>query len=93
MDEKMYKMFMFRLYVNRYLDKEVERNIEIYDHLGSVIKGLSKFTDFIVDSEDELLVSKIMDHLDQIKLYTRRNMIAMQPKNFWEMIDNNLKES
>lgn len=93
MDEKMYKMFMFRAYVNKYLDKEVERNREIYNHLESISKGICKITAFIVDSEDDLLVSEIMNHLDQIKAYACRNMIEMQPKNFWEMIDNNLKES
>lgn len=93
MDEKMYKMFMFRAYINKYLDKEVERNREIYNHLEFISKGICKITNFIVDSEDDLLVSEIMDHLAKINSCVRRNMIEMQPKNFWEMIDNTLKES
>lgn len=90
MDEKMYKMFMFRAYVNKYLDKEVERNRKIYDHFESAAEGLYKLA---LDSKDDPLFLEIMNHLDQIKLCARRGMIEMKPKNFWEMIDNNLKES
>lgn len=86
MNEKLLEIMMLRASVNKYLDKNAQRDREILEQISSIIRYLND-----INMDDEVCVI-LEGYFKQIRRCATRNMFEMSPSNFWEMIGRTLDE-